>query len=62
MRTALAASDFGSLYGHIKFAENGQIHLDQTVIQVQNGKPAAIFDGSKFLTQPQYPMPDWSKR
>lgn len=62
VRNALAASDFDSLYGHIKFAENGQIHLDQTVIQVQNGKPAAIFDGSKFLTQPQYPMPDWSKR
>ena len=62
VRDALAASDFQSLYGHIKFADNGQIHLDQTVIQVQNGKPAAVFDGDKFLAQAKYPMPDWSKR
>jgi branched-chain amino acid transport system substrate-binding protein len=62
VRGALAASDFNSLYGHIKFADNGQIHLDQTVIQVQNGKPVAVFDGDKFMTQPKYPMPDWSKR
>ncbi|WP_103035711.1 amino acid ABC transporter substrate-binding protein [Castellaniella caeni] len=62
VRNALATSDFDSLYGHVKFAANGQIHLDQTVIQVQNGKPVAIFDGSKFLQQPQYPMPDWAKR
>ncbi|MER1940218.1 amino acid ABC transporter substrate-binding protein [Castellaniella sp. FW104-16D08] len=62
VRDALAASNFQSLYGHIKFADNGQIHLDQTVIQVQNGKPVAVFDGEKFLKQPQYPMPDWAKR
>ena len=40
----------------------GQINLDQVVIQVQNGKPAAVFDGSKFLRDAKYPMPDWSKR
>jgi branched-chain amino acid transport system substrate-binding protein len=62
VRGALAASDFQSLYGHIAFADNGQINLDQTVIQVQNGKPAAVFDGSKFLRDAKYPMPDWSKR
>ncbi|MFV0283188.1 MAG: amino acid ABC transporter substrate-binding protein [Castellaniella sp.] len=62
VRDALAASDFQSLYGHIAFADNGQIALDQTVIQVQGGKPAAVFDGSKFLRDAKYPMPDWSKR
>ncbi|MGE4450264.1 amino acid ABC transporter substrate-binding protein [Castellaniella sp.] len=62
VRDALAASDFQSLYGHIAFAGNGQINLDQIVIQVQNGKPAAVFDGSKFLRDAKYPMPDWSKR
>ena len=62
VRDALAASDFQSLYGHIAFADNGQINLDQVVIQVQNGKPAAVFDGSKFLRDAKYPMPDWSKR
>ena len=62
VRSALAASDFNSLYGRIKFADNGQIHLDQTVIQVQNGKPVAVFDGTKFLKDAHYPMPDWTKR
>ena len=62
VRNALAASDFNSLYGRIKFADNGQIHLDQTVIQVQNGKPVAVFDGTKFLKDAHYPMPDWTKR
>ncbi|CAM3815134.1 Extracellular ligand-binding receptor OS=Castellaniella defragrans (strain DSM / CCUG 39792/ 65Phen) OX=1437824 GN=BN940_05546 PE=3 SV=1 [Castellaniella denitrificans] len=62
VRDALAASDFQSLYGHVAFADNGQINLDQVVIQVQDGKPAAVFDGSKFLRDAKYPMPDWSKR
>jgi len=62
VRDALAASDFQSLYGHIAFADNGQINLDQVVIQVQNGKPAAVFDGSKFMRDAKYPMPDWAKR
>ncbi|KAB0607944.1 amino acid ABC transporter substrate-binding protein [Castellaniella defragrans] len=62
VRDALAGSDFQSLYGHIAFAGNGQIDLDQVVIQVQDGKPAAVFDGSKFLRDAKYPMPDWSKR
>src|SRR5690606_21112805 len=62
VRDALAASDFHSLYGHIKFAKNGQINLDQTVVQVQDGQPAPVFDGEKFLTPVKYPMPEWSKR
>lgn len=62
VRDALAASDFHSLYGHIAFAENGQIDLDQTVVQVQDGQPAPVFDGEKFLTPAKYPMPAWSKR
>ncbi|MFC4298298.1 amino acid ABC transporter substrate-binding protein [Castellaniella hirudinis] len=62
VRDALAASDFDSLYGRIAFADNGQINLDQMVIQVQDGQPAAVFDGHKFLRDAKYPMPDWAKR
>lgn len=62
VRDALAASDFHSLYGHIAFAENGQINLDQTVIQVQDGQPTAVFDGEQFMTPAKYPMPAWTKR
>jgi branched-chain amino acid transport system substrate-binding protein len=62
VRDALASSDFHSLYGQIRFGENGQIHLDQTVIQVQKGEPVAVFDGNTFLHEPKYPMPDWKTR
>jgi branched-chain amino acid transport system substrate-binding protein len=62
VRDALAASDFHSLYGHIAFADNGQINLDQVVIQVQDGQPVAVFDGEQFITPAKYPAPAWTKR
>jgi len=61
VRDALTKVDFPSLYGQIKFADNGQIHLPQQVIQVQKGEVKAIY-GDKFLAQPLYPMPAWDKR
>jgi branched-chain amino acid transport system substrate-binding protein len=62
VRDAIAAVSFDSLYGHVQFGDNGQIDLPQTVIQVQNGEIATVFNGSAFETQPQYPMPAWSAR
>jgi branched-chain amino acid transport system substrate-binding protein len=62
VRNAIANVSFDSLYGHVKFGANGQIALPQTVIQVQNDKVEAIFNGTSFETQPQYPMPAWSAR
>jgi len=61
VRDALAKVDFSSVYGQIKFADNGQISLPQQVIQVQNGDVKAIYT-NKFLAQQQYPMPAWDKR
>src|SRR5712671_5393774 len=61
VRDALAKVDFPSLYGPIKFAENGQIHLPQTVIQIQDNKVVPVF-AEDFLTKPRYPMPAWNKR
>lgn len=61
VRDALAKVDFPSLYGQIKFADNGQISLPQQVIQVQSGGVKAIYS-NKFLAQPLYPMPPWDKR
>jgi branched-chain amino acid transport system substrate-binding protein len=61
VRDALTKVDFPSLYGQIKFADNGQIHLPQQVIQVQKGEVKAIY-GDKFINQPLYPMPAWDKR
>ncbi|TAL81244.1 MAG: amino acid ABC transporter substrate-binding protein [Candidimonas sp.] len=62
VRDAIAASNFESLYGKIAFSPSGQISLDQTVIQVQNGVLKAVFNGKKFMTPVQYPMPAWSGR
>jgi len=62
VRDALAASDFESLYGPIKFGANGQIDLPQLVIQVQNGQVAEVYNAKGFDKQPQYPMPAWNAR
>lgn len=62
VRDAIAKVSFQSLYGHVAFGANGQIVLPQTVIQVQDGKLATVFNGTDFETQPQYPMPAWSAR
>ncbi len=62
VRDAIANVSFQSLYGHVAFGANGQIDLPQTVIQVQDGKLATVFNGTDFETQPMYPMPAWSAR
>ena len=61
VRDALAKVDFNSLYGHVKFAANGQIFMPQTVIQIQDGQIVPIYS-DKFLNKPRYPLPAWSKR
>lgn len=62
VRGAIAASNFGSLYGKIAFSPQGQINLDQIVVQVQADGLQSIFDGSSFVNPPKYPMPSWSDR
>jgi branched-chain amino acid transport system substrate-binding protein len=61
VRNALAALDFESLYGRVRFSTAGQISLPQTVIQVQDGKVVPIY-GQDFLSKPLYPMLAWDKR
>lgn len=62
VRDAIAKLNFPSLYGTIAFADNGQINLPQTVIQVQADKLVAIYSGSGFIEKPKYPMPAWNAR
>lgn len=62
VRDAIAKLNFPSLYGIIAFADNGQINLPQTVIQVQADKLVAIYSGSGFIEKPKYPMPAWNAR
>ena len=62
VRDALAKLNFESLYGTIAFAENGQIHLPQTVIQIQGDEVVPIYGKDGFIKQPKYPMPAWNAR
>lgn len=62
VRDAIAKLNFPSLYGTIAFADNGQIDLPQTVIQVQADKLVAIYGGGGFIEKPKYPMPAWNVR
>jgi branched-chain amino acid transport system substrate-binding protein len=61
VRDAIAASDFQSLYAHVKFASNGQIDVPQIAIQIQDGKIVPVF-GQKMINKPRYPVPGWDKR
>lgn len=61
VRDAIAKSDFESLYAHVKYGENGQIHLPQIVIQIQSGRVVPIYT-DKILNKPQYPIPGWGNR
>jgi branched-chain amino acid transport system substrate-binding protein len=61
VRDAIAASDFESLYAHVKFNAGGQIVVPQIVIQIQNGQVAPVFT-DKFIDKPIFPVPPWNKR
>jgi len=62
VRDAIAGLNFDTLYGTVAFAENGQIDLPQTVIQVQDGKVVPVYGAKGVIEAPQYPMPDWNAR
>ena len=61
VRDAIAKADFESVYGRIRFGEDGQIALPQIVIQIQDGKVMEIFN-DKLINPPLYPVPPWDKR
>jgi branched-chain amino acid transport system substrate-binding protein len=61
VRDAIARLDFESIYGRVRFGENGQIVMPQTVIQIQDDKVIEVFT-DKFVNQPLYPVPAWDKR
>ncbi len=61
VRDAIAKVDFQSVYGRVKFTENGQIDLPQIVVQVQDGQIVPIFS-DHVLSKPRYPVPAWDQR
>jgi branched-chain amino acid transport system substrate-binding protein len=61
VRDAIAKVDCDSIYGRVRFGENGQIAMPQTVIQIQDDKVVEIFT-DRFINRPVYPVPAWDKR
>jgi branched-chain amino acid transport system substrate-binding protein len=61
MREAISKLEFDSIYGRVRFGEDGQIVLPQTVIQIQDDSVAEIFT-DRFINPPVYPVPAWDKR
>jgi branched-chain amino acid transport system substrate-binding protein len=61
VRDAIAKLDFESLYGRIRFGDDGQIVMPQTVIQIQGGQVVEIFT-DKQMNEPLYPVPPWDRR
>jgi branched-chain amino acid transport system substrate-binding protein len=61
VRDAIAASDFDSLYAHVRFNAGGQIVVPQIVIQIQKGQVAPVFT-DRFIDKPVFPVPPWNKR
>ncbi len=62
VRDAIASIDMQTPYGQIKFQKNGQIAKGQAVIQIQNGKPYAVFPKNIAQKKLLYPAPAWKNR
>jgi branched-chain amino acid transport system substrate-binding protein len=61
VRDTIAKIDFGSLFAHVKFADNGQIDMPQIAIQIQDEKIVPVYT-DHMINKPRYPVPPWSKR
>jgi len=62
VRDAIANIEVTTIYGPVKFQENGQIGGGTVAIQIQNGEVVAVYPESVAETAPTYPMPTWEER
>jgi branched-chain amino acid transport system substrate-binding protein len=65
VRDALAALDFSTMYGHVKWTADGDgdpVLLGPTVGQVQKGQLEIIFPSEAATSKLIFPMQKWSER
>jgi len=60
VRDAIAATDLGTIYGHVVFSENGQIKGTSVVLQNLDGRIFQVYPS--LGKQAVYPIPPWDKR
>ena len=61
VRDAIPRQEFDSVYGRIRFGDDGQVAMPQRVVQVQNRQIVEIFT-ERFINEPISPVPPWSGR
>lgn len=65
VRDALAASDFSSMYGPVKFTKDGDgdaIAMAIRTAQIQDGESEIVFPKAAATAKVRYPMKPWSER
>ena len=65
VRDALAASDFSSMYGPVKFTPDGDgdaIAMAIRTAQIQDGKSEIVFPEAAATAKVRYPIKPWSER
>ena len=60
VRDAIASTDLSTVYGKVRFSENGQIKGTSVVLQIQGGDIYQVYpNGTKA---PEYPFACWTAR
>jgi len=63
IRDAIAAFDFSTIYGPLKFGVGGgNIGVPGIFLQVQNGVCVVVYPKDQAGSDPWYPLPTWDKR
>lgn len=62
VRNAIAATDLNTIYGRVRFGENGQIKKNNVVLQIQGGEVQQVYPSGAGTTTPIYPFPCWASR
>ena len=60
VRTAIAATNLSTIYGHVKFSKNGQIEGTSVVLQISGGEIYQVYPNG--VKKPVYPFPSWKMR
>jgi branched-chain amino acid transport system substrate-binding protein len=62
VRDAIAATDMGTVIGHVTFNEDGTGNVVTAILQVQNGKPELIWPAEYATADFIYPAPPFDER
>jgi len=60
VRAAIAATNLSTIYGNVKFSENGQIQGTSVVLQILGGEIYQVYPNG--VKEPVYPFPSWKMR